>query len=71
MPPPQRHWYDRIADAVLGEDTESPHTRFALICQRCFTHNGLVHEAEWEDTRTSSVTRLSNRDDAVLITRMV
>jgi len=56
IPPPQRHWYDRIVDAVLGEDTESPHTRFALICQRCFTHNGLVREAELENTRTSSLT---------------
>jgi len=54
LPPPQRHWYDRVVDAVLGEDTESPHTRFALICQKCFTHNGLIREAEWEDTRTSS-----------------
>jgi len=54
IPPPQRHWYDRIVDAVLGEDTESPHTRFALICRNCFTHNGLVRGAEWEDTRKSS-----------------
>jgi len=51
IPPPQRHWYDRVVDAVLGEDTESPHTRFALICQKCFTHNGLVREAEREDTQ--------------------
>jgi hypothetical protein len=54
IPAPQRHWYDRVVDAVLGEDTESPQTRFALICQKCFTHNGLIREAEWEDTRTSS-----------------
>jgi len=51
IPPPQRHWYDRVVDAVLGEDTESPHTRFALICQKCFSHNGLVRETQWEDTQ--------------------
>ena len=58
IPPPQRRWYDRIVDAVLGEDTESPHTRFALICQKCFAHNGLVREAELEDTRTSNINSL-------------
>lgn len=27
-------------------------SRYALICQKCFTHNGLVKEEMWEDART-------------------
>jgi len=51
--PPKRQWYDRLADAVLGEEDPSlqSHTRYALICQKCFTHNGLVRESEWETTQ--------------------
>lgn len=26
-------------------------SRYALICQKCFSHNGLVKESVWEDTR--------------------
>ena len=56
--PAKRQWYDRLADVVLGEDEYgSPKgspaaTRFALICQNCFAHNGLVREAEWQTTRS-------------------
>ncbi|KAJ1311771.1 hypothetical protein OPQ81_010239 [Rhizoctonia solani] len=50
--PPRRGWLDRVADKVLGEDEMSPigvaHSRYALICERCFSHNGLVKESEWE-----------------------
>ncbi|KAF8760876.1 putative integral membrane zinc-ribbon metal-binding protein [Rhizoctonia solani] len=53
MLPPQRGWLDKVADKVLGED-ESPvgiaQSRYALICERCFSHNGLVKESEWETT---------------------
>ncbi|CAE6428565.1 unnamed protein product [Rhizoctonia solani] len=52
--PPQRGWLDKVADKVLGED-ESPvgiaQSRYALICERCFSHNGLVKESEWETTQ--------------------
>jgi hypothetical protein len=27
-------------------------SRYALICQKCFNHNGLVKEDMWEDART-------------------
>jgi hypothetical protein len=27
-------------------------SRYALICQKCFSHNGLVKEEMWEDART-------------------
>ena len=53
QPPPRKQWYDKLADAILGDDdaTASPSSRYALICQKCFTHNGLVKESVWQDTR--------------------
>jgi len=52
--PLRKQWYDKLADALLGDD-ESPVTaaasRYALICERCFNHNGLVKESMWEDAR--------------------
>jgi len=55
LPPPQKQWYDKLADALLGDDTAStgasPSTRYALICERCFSHNGLVKEEHWEDAQ--------------------
>ncbi|KAF9445216.1 hypothetical protein P691DRAFT_805977 [Macrolepiota fuliginosa MF-IS2] len=52
--PPRKQWYDKIADALLGDDDRdigSPSSRYALICERCFTHNGLVKESMWEDAQ--------------------
>ena len=54
MTPPRRQWYDKLADALLGDDELSASataSRYALICQRCFAHNGLVKEDMWEETR--------------------
>jgi hypothetical protein len=56
--PPRKQWYDKVADAILGDDDSTSGasgavSRYALICQRCFAHNGLVKESVWEDTRTS------------------
>ncbi|KAK0190310.1 hypothetical protein F5146DRAFT_1043706 [Armillaria mellea] len=51
QPPPgpsRKQWYDKLADAVLGDDDQA---RFALICEQCFAHNGLVKESAWEDTQ--------------------
>ena len=33
-------WYDRLVDALLGEDETSPKNRIALICQQCRLVNG-------------------------------
>ena len=33
-------WYDRIVDALLGEDESSPKNRIALICDHCRLVNG-------------------------------
>ena len=53
QPPPRKQWYDKLADAILGDEdvTGSPSSRYALICQKCFSHNGLVKESVWQDTR--------------------
>lgn len=51
----RKHWYDKLADAILGDDDDQSASvaasRYALICQKCFAHNGLVKESVWEDTR--------------------
>ena len=38
----QSHWYDRILDALLGEDETQPKNRLALICSECRLVNGLA-----------------------------
>ena len=58
--PQRRQWYDRIADSILGDDDPniaSPSSRYALICEKCFAHNGLVKESMWEDARKSTFCR--------------
>ena len=37
----------------MGESEQSPASRYALICQRCFAHNGLVLKDEVMDIRES------------------
>jgi len=54
LPPPRKLWYDKLADALLGDDEPAVNvaaSRYALICQKCFTHNGLVKEDMWEDAQ--------------------
>jgi endoplasmic reticulum junction formation protein lunapark len=54
--PPRKQWYDKLADALLGDDDSVPPTsRYALICQKCFAHNGLVKESLWQDTRQYTI----------------
>jgi hypothetical protein len=36
----QTHWYDRILDALLGEDETQAKNRLALICSECRLVNG-------------------------------
>ena len=42
----RRTWYDRLADAILGDDPSNPlsddNQKYALICEKCAKHNGLV-----------------------------
>ncbi|KIK39895.1 hypothetical protein CY34DRAFT_807743 [Suillus luteus UH-Slu-Lm8-n1] len=52
--PTRKQWYDKLADAILGDEESSMNvaaSRYALICQKCFSHNGLVKESVWEDTQ--------------------
>ncbi|KAH9836290.1 uncharacterized protein C8Q71DRAFT_797080 [Rhodofomes roseus] len=55
MPPPRKQWFDKLADAILGDDdgtgVGAAASRYALICQKCFAHNGLVKESMWEDAQ--------------------
>ncbi|THH09344.1 hypothetical protein EW146_g8711 [Bondarzewia mesenterica] len=47
LTPPRKQWFDKLADALLGDDESSTNitaSRYALICQKCFAHNGLVKE---------------------------
>lgn len=38
-----------MVDVVIGE--EGPETKYAIICEQCFAHNGLVVAEELEDIR--------------------
>lgn len=64
MPPPRKQWYDKLADAILGDDDSSSASasasRYALICGKCFAHNGLVKESMWEDVRKSAIIEKKN-----------
>ncbi|WOO78481.1 Endoplasmic reticulum junction formation protein lunapark [Vanrija pseudolonga] len=50
LPTPEKKWYDRLADSILGDDpTQAPQNKYALVCAECFTHNGLIgSKYEWE-----------------------
>ena len=38
---PNRTWLDKLMDTVIG-DVGGPSSKYALVCEQCFTHNGLV-----------------------------
>ncbi|WVR04954.1 hypothetical protein IAU60_001966 [Kwoniella sp. DSM 27419] len=50
LPTPEKRWYDRVVDSILGEDpSQAAQSKFALVCGECFRHNGLVgSKYEWE-----------------------
>lgn len=39
-------WYDRILEGLVGDDEQSPNNRYALICPKCYAHNGLCRYGE-------------------------
>jgi len=45
--PLQRRWYDKLVDVIVGDDEQ----KYALICQNCFTWNGLAYPADFEDVQ--------------------
>lgn len=42
-------WYDKLVDALVGD--AGPETKYALICNHCFAHNGLVLQEEYDTIR--------------------
>ena len=46
---------DKVADAILGADPglAGPEQKYALICVRCHTHNGLALKDEFDEIRKS------------------
>jgi hypothetical protein len=54
IPTPQT-WLDRLVDAIIGDDRN---TRYALICPRCYAHNGLARPDEFDTIRTASLLSL-------------
>ncbi|SCV71218.1 BQ2448_2806 [Microbotryum intermedium] len=48
--PAPRTLLDKLADALIGANQEdvSPHSKYALICANCHSHNGLVVKEEWD-----------------------
>ncbi|GAA5989579.1 hypothetical protein JCM10908_000539 [Rhodotorula pacifica] len=53
MPPPTPHTrsiMDKVADALLGVSPEesNPYNKYALICGKCFSHNGLCPKDEFD-----------------------
>ncbi|RKP12579.1 hypothetical protein BJ684DRAFT_307, partial [Piptocephalis cylindrospora] len=47
--PPERQWYDKLVDLIVGEEAVNAEThKYALICGRCYAHNGLVLPDEIE-----------------------
>ncbi|CED83257.1 Predicted membrane protein [Phaffia rhodozyma] len=50
--PPRKTLFDRAADYILGDEaggSKGDMGKFALVCGKCFTWNGLVEEARWGD----------------------
>jgi hypothetical protein len=71
--PTRKQWYDKLADAILGDEESSMSvaaSRYALICQKCFSHNGLVKESVWEDTREIAQNLSARHTNATARVRM-
>lgn len=43
-------WFDRLMDSLIGDDRMS---KYALICPRCHSHNGLVRPEEFDTIQYS------------------
>ncbi|KAI9099493.1 hypothetical protein DFS34DRAFT_693892 [Phlyctochytrium arcticum] len=47
---PPKGWFDKVVDVIIG-DNEGPANKYALICEDCFTHNGLVPPHAYSNAR--------------------
>lgn len=43
-------WFDRLMDSLIGDDRMS---KYALICPRCHSHNGLVRPEDYDSIQYS------------------
>jgi endoplasmic reticulum junction formation protein lunapark len=48
--PYQKTWVDRVVDVIIGEEP-TVNSKYALICENCFNHNGLALAEEFERIR--------------------
>ncbi|CEQ40358.1 SPOSA6832_01971, partial [Sporobolomyces salmonicolor] len=50
LPPQPRSLMDKLADALLGVSAEeaNPYNKYALICAKCYAHNGLVPKEQFD-----------------------
>lgn len=46
-----RTWVDRVLDLIVGDESNA--SKYALICEKCFTHNGLALPEEFESVQYS------------------
>lgn len=63
-----RSWMDKVADMILGTDPYGAtleDQQYALVCRRCFRHNGLVPKNELNEIR--KFLKLTRQNTYVLI----
>ncbi|KAM0787783.1 hypothetical protein ACM66B_003838 [Microbotryomycetes sp. NB124-2] len=47
--PPPRTLMDKVADALIGVNADDePYNKYALICGKCYAHNGLVPREQYD-----------------------
>ncbi|KAK4047697.1 hypothetical protein OIV83_005205 [Microbotryomycetes sp. JL201] len=47
--PPPRTLMDKVADALIGVNADDePYNKYALICSKCYAHNGLVPRDQYD-----------------------
>lgn len=51
LPSAPPSWLDKLVDALIGDDRSGGSYRYALICQHCQNHNGLIPPEEYDTIR--------------------
>lgn len=64
-----RTWIDKLLDKIIGEETKDE-DKYALICESCFVHNGLVMKEEYPKRKFSCyscgfITQKHSLDDSL------
>ncbi|ODV95681.1 hypothetical protein PACTADRAFT_50369 [Pachysolen tannophilus NRRL Y-2460] len=61
---------DKLMQFIIGEDELSPNQRYALICSKCFQHNGLAPPSripKYVKYRCPNCGELNGEDDPILV----